>query len=225
MIGERNHSVIIVAGGKGERAGGDLPKQFQPIADKPMLMHTLQAFYDYDETITIILVLPAGYGSLWERLCVQYRSVPPHRVTYGGETRFHSVKNGLLLIPEEGLVAVHDAARPLVTKTLIGRCYEAAATHHCGVIPVTGEVNSVRLITDDGHRILDRRKLRVVQTPQVFPAAPLKRAYATGYDPAFTDDASVAEHHGMKIMLIEGEQTNLKITTPTDFVVARQMIK
>lgn len=218
-------SVIIVAGGRGVRAGGDLPKQFQLLGGKPMLMRTIEAFHTYDHSMHIVVVLPEGFQPAWEQLCATHRFTVAHRVTTGGETRFHSVRNGLRKITEEETVGVHDAARPFVTTELIGRCFDTAESQQCGVIPVVEEVNSVRQLTDEGSRMLDRRLLRVVQTPQVFPAAALKRAYETAFDPSFTDDASVAEKDGLAIRLVDGEESNLKITTPFDFVVAAQYDK
>lgn len=225
MMRDKKLSVIIVAGGKGARAGGELPKQFQPVGGKPMLMRTIEVFYDYDSRMHIVVVLPEGFEAYWEQLCSRHHFMVPHVVTQGGETRFHSVKNGLALVSDEETVGVHDAARPFVTGELIGRCFDTVFTHHCGVIPVVEEVNSVRQLTAEGSRMLDRKLLRVVQTPQVFPAAALKSAYDTSYDPAFTDDASVAERNGMHIMLVEGEASNLKITTPFDFLIAAQYDK
>ncbi len=225
MNPDSKRSVIIVAGGRGVRAGGDLPKQFQLLGGKPMLMRSIEAFHAYDDSLRIVVVLPEGFQPAWEQLCATHRFTVPHRVTTGGETRFHSVKNGLKEITEEETVGVHDAARPFVTTELIGRCFDTAEAHQCGVIPVVEEMNSVRLLTDEGSRMLDRKLLRVVQTPQVFPAASLKRAYETVYDPSFTDDASVAEKDGLPIMLVDGEEPNLKITTPFDFLVATQYVK
>lgn len=220
MIPEKKQSVIIVAGGKGLRAGGELPKQFQPIGREPMLMHTIRAFYDYDYKIRIVVVLPEETQLLWWRLCEEHKFTVRHTVVIGGETRFHSVKNGLLVIPEDGTVAIHDGARPFVTQVLIGRCFDASFKNQCGVIPVMDEVNSVRLLTETGSRMLDRKQLKLVQTPQVFPAAGLKEAYETVFDSSFTDDASVAEKWGMKIQLVDGEETNIKITTYFDMVLA-----
>ncbi|WP_352421964.1 2-C-methyl-D-erythritol 4-phosphate cytidylyltransferase [Proteiniphilum sp.] len=220
MIPEKKQSVIIVAGGKGLRAGGEFPKQFQPIGGTPMLMRSVRAFYDYDDRMCIIVVLPYGAQPLWSRLCEQYQFTIPHTVVTGGETRFHSVKNGLEKITGDGIVGVHDGARPFVTSGLIGRCFETAFENQCGVIPVVDEVNSVRQLTGTGSRVVDRKQLRLVQTPQVFPAGELKRAYEIGFDPSFTDDASVAEKWGMEIKLVEGEETNIKITTPFDMELA-----
>ncbi len=225
MNPHNKRSVIIVAGGRGVRAGGDLPKQFQLLGGKPMLMRTIEAFHAYDHGMHIVVVLPEGFQPAWAQLCATHGLTVAHRVTTGGETRFHSVKNGLGEITEEETVGVHDAARPFVTTALIGRCFDTAEAHQCGVIPVVEEVNSVRQLTDEGSRMLDRKLLRVVQTPQVFPAAALKRAYETVYDPSFTDDASVAEKDGLPIMLVDGEESNVKITTPFDFLVAAQYDK
>jgi 2-C-methyl-D-erythritol 4-phosphate cytidylyltransferase len=138
----------------------------------------------------------------------------------GCETRFHSVKNGLVEIADEEIVGVHDAARPFVSTDLIARCFESAEQHDCGVVPVVEEANSVRLLTENGSRILDRKLLRVIQTPQVFPAEQLKDAYKTNFDPSFTDDASVAEKNGIRILLINGEVSNFKITTTFDWTLA-----
>jgi 2-C-methyl-D-erythritol 4-phosphate cytidylyltransferase len=217
-------SVIIVAGGKGLRAGGEFPKQFQLIGGLPVLMHTIAAFHHYNPEIISVVVLPEGFESHWEELVRTHNFTLPHSTVTGGETRFHSVRNGLELIPAEGLVAVHDAARPLVTRELIGRCFKACDTQQCGVIPVVRESASVRLLTDEGSHMIDRELLRLVQTPQLFPAAELKKAYQYPYDPAFTDDASVAERQGLPILLIEGEESNIKITTPFDFLIAEQLL-
>lgn len=220
MIPERNYSVIIVAGGKGYRAGGELPKQFLTIGGKPMLMHTIQAFYDYDYRVRIIVVLPDGYKPLWQKLCDEYKFTVNHKIVYGGESRFHSVKNGLNEVSDEETVCIHDAARPFVTTDLIGRCFDDSFDNHCGIIPVINEVNSVRKLTESGSIIVDRQELKLVQTPQAFPADLLKAAYNTKYDSSFTDDASVAEKNGLKIMLVDGEDTNIKITTAFDIELA-----
>lgn len=218
-------SVIIVAGGKGLRAGGELPKQFRLIGGLPVLMHTMVAFHRYNPEIIIIVVLPEGFESHWEEMVKAHHFTLPHRTVTGGETRFHSVRNGLEQIPTEGLVAVHDAARPLVTTGLIGRCFKVCESNRCGVIPVVRESASVRLLTDEGSHMIDRELLRLVQTPQLFPAEILKEAYKTAYDPAFTDDASVAERQGLPILLVEGEESNIKITSSIDFLIAEQLLR
>lgn len=220
MNSDRKECVIIVAGGKGLRAGGDIPKQFHSIGGMPMLMHTMLAFHRYNDQIKLVVVLPDGYQSFWEALCKTYFFTIPHTIMQGGETRFHSVKNGLEHIADAEIVAVHDAARPFPSTALITRCFSVSKLFNCGVIPVIGQTNSVRQITKSGSCIIDRSQLRLVQTPQVFPAGILKGAYATPFDPAFTDDASVVERAGKEITLVEGEQNNFKITTPFDWIVA-----
>ncbi len=220
MIPERRYSVVVVAGGQGLRAGGTLPKQFQRIGEEPMLMHTLRAFHVYDYRMRIILVIPEGYRPLWETLCDECRFIVPHVVVHGGETRFHSVRNGLREISDEETVGIHDGARPFVTPSLIGCCFDTSFEQGVGVIPVVDEVNTVRVLTETGSQMLDRTRLKIVQTPQVFPAAMVKRAYEQEYDPTFTDDASVVERSGMTVRLVEGEETNVKITTSFDLAVA-----
>ncbi len=222
MIPERKFCTVVVAGGKGMRAGSELPKQFHPIAGKPMLMHTLAAFHEQDYRTRIVLVLPEEYRSYWEELCERHQFTIAHVVVNGGNTRFHSVQNGLREVSEEETVAIHDGARPFVTRKLIERCFNNAFELGVGVIPVVDEVNSVRVLTESGSKLLDRNRLKIVQTPQTFPADVLKKAYETEFNTAYTDDASVAEHYGLPIRLIKGEETNIKITTSLDLVVAEQ---
>lgn len=225
MIPEQKQSVVIVAGGKGLRAGGREPKQFQLIGDKPMLMHTIEAFYRADYRIRIILVLPEGFEQYWGELCKKNHFDIEHTIVQGGETRFHSVKNGLAHVSEEETVAIHDAARPFVSEKLINSCFETSFSYHCGVIPTVDEKNTVRVITENGSKVVDRNLLKIIQTPQVFPAGELKEAYETEYKESFTDDASVAEMYGIEIKLIEGEDTNIKITTPFDLEIAELFLK
>ncbi len=224
MIPERKYSVVVVAGGKGLRAGGEVPKQFQCIGGEPMLMHTLRAFYTYDYRMRIVLVISEEYRPLWETLCNEYHFVVPHIVINGGGTRFQSVRNGLREISDDETVGIHDGARPFVTPGLIGRCFDASFEQGVGVIPVVDEVNSVRMLTDKGARVVDRDRLKIVQTPQVFPASALKEAYEVEFDPSFTDDASVAERNGMTVLLVTGEETNMKITTSFDMMMAEHML-
>ena len=224
MISEKKQSIIIVAGGKGVRAGGDFPKQFQLLGGKPMLMHTIRSFFDYNALINIVLVLPNGFDAYWKELCEKYRFYIPHKIAIGGETRFHSVKNGLAEVAENETVGVHDGARPLVTSQLIGRCFDAAFVQQCGIVPVIDEPNSVRIVTENGNQTIDRNTLKIVQTPQIFPAAVLKKAYETDFDPSFTDDASVVEKNGFRIELVSGDEANIKITTSFDFLVGEQYL-
>ena len=225
MANEKKYSAVIVAGGKGYRAGGELPKQFLPLGGKPMLMHTINAFYLFNKETRIIVVLPEEFVSLWQQLCSEHNFVINHRIVVGGETRFHSVKNGLKEVATEDIVAIHDGARPFVSPELIKKCYEEAVENQCGVIPVIDEVNSVRKLTDKGSEIIDRSQLKLVQTPQVFPAHLLKSAYELDYDSSYTDDASVAEKYGVNIKLVPGEYTNIKITTSLDIILAEQIDK
>jgi 2-C-methyl-D-erythritol 4-phosphate cytidylyltransferase len=220
MIPEQHFSVIIVAGGKGTRAGGEVPKQFQSIGGKPMLMRTIEAFHRFDYRMRTVVVLPAAYRTLWEELCRLHRFILPHILVNGGETRFHSVKNGLAKIGEDEIVAIHDAARPFVSPEVIGRCFGEASDLRCGVIPVVGEKNSLRLLNGETSKARDRSRIRVVQTPQVFPADLLKAAYQTTFHERFTDDASVAEESGIPIKLVEGDEKNIKITTSIDLAFA-----
>jgi 2-C-methyl-D-erythritol 4-phosphate cytidylyltransferase len=204
--------------------GRDLPKQFIPVGGKPALMRTIEAFYNYDPNIRIIVVLEASYPAYWAEICTKYRFTVPHLTTIGGETRFHSVKSGLDLT-FDGLIAVHDAARPFVSVRLIRQAFEEAVSHKA-VIPVIDATDSLRLVEDDNNsRIIDRTKIKLVQTPQVFDADLLTSAYNVEYTPAFTDDASVVEAHGGRIFLIKGETTNIKITTPFDLEIAEVILK
>lgn len=214
-------SVIIVAGGKGLRAGGDLPKQFQLIAGNPVLMMTIDAFYEYDSSLDIIVVLPEGYDSYWKEMCEYHEFDIEHKLAVGGETRFHSVRNGLQLVDDDcDIVGVHDAARPFVPIGVIEKCFDEAYSFQCGIIPVIEETNSVRVMVGYESEPFDRTKIRIVQTPQVFPTNMLKNAYAAPYSELFTDDASVASADGVQIKLVEGDQVNIKITTPFDFKLA-----
>ncbi|MDE5760876.1 2-C-methyl-D-erythritol 4-phosphate cytidylyltransferase [Bacteroides sp.] len=214
---------LIVAGGKGLRMGGELPKQFLPIGGKPVLMRTLEAFYTCNPEIRIILVLPHDQQTYWRRLCEEHRFVLPHTVVDGGETRFHSVKNGLALVQTPALVAVHDGVRPFVSQEVIARCYELAAVKRA-VIPVTDVVETVRHLTESGSETVSRDAYKLVQTPQVFDAALLKEAYEQPYNHSFTDDASVVEALGVSVFLTPGNRENIKITTPFDLKVAAALI-
>lgn len=214
---------LIVAGGKGLRMGADLPKQFLPIGGKPVLMHTLEAFYSYDPELKIVLVLPKQQQDYWKQLCRDYDFLVPHVVADGGETRFHSVRNGLEQISSSGLVAVHDGVRPFVSREVIARCYAEAALQKA-VVPVIDVVETVRMIVDAGSVTVPRDVYKLVQTPQVFDTTLLKEAYRQPYSASFTDDASVVEAMGATIALVEGNRENIKITTPFDLKVASVLL-
>ena len=217
--------VIIVAGGKGLRMGGDIPKQFVPINGMPVLMRTIEAFYAYDQRINIILVLPSAHQAYWKELCEEYHFSIPYQLANGGETRFHSVKNGLALIPSTGgVVGVHDGVRPFVAQSVIKECYEQAAQLQA-VVPVTEVVETVRFIREDGgSETVPRDRYKLVQTPQVFTIDLLKKAYAQEYIPLFTDDASVVEHCGATVHWVKGNRENIKLTTPFDLKVAEALL-
>jgi len=213
-----NYFAVIVAGGKGLRMGGDVPKQFLPIDGKPILMHTIEAFRRAIEDIKIVLVLPAEQQDYWRMLCEEHNFHSPEMIANGGETRFHSVRNGLSLLPDDAdaVVGVHDGVRPFVSAETIQRCYNAAAEGKA-VVPVVPVVETIRQILSDGRSITrPRDEYRLVQTPQTFPLALLKEAYRQPFSEAFTDDASVVEALGKEITMVEGNRENIKITTPSD---------
>lgn len=214
--------VIIVAGGKGLRMGGDIPKQFLPIAGKPVLMRTLEAFHAYDASIHIILVLPISQQAYWKELCQEYHFELPYDLANGGETRFHSVKNGLALVEGEGLVGVHDGVRPFVSREVIARCYDEALIKKA-VIPVIGVVETVRHLIGEESETVPRDQYKLVQTPQVFDASLLHQAYEQEFTELFTDDASVVEALGEKVYLVEGNRENVKLTTPFDLKLAEML--
>jgi len=215
---------IIVAGGKGERMHADIPKQFIEIQGKPILMHTLEAFRCYDASMQLIVVLPAAQVECWNKLCDKHNFRLPHRVVTGGQTRFESVRNGLQVLQAPALVAVHDGVRPLVSKETIARCFDDAAEKQA-VIPVIDLVDSLRQVTENGNQAVDRSAYKLVQTPQVFDAALLKKAYEQDFSALFTDDASVVEALGAKIHLVEGNRENIKITTGFDLALAEVLLK
>lgn len=219
------HTILIVAGGRGTRMGGPQPKQFLELAGRPVLMHTLEAFDRWDASARLIVVLPEDQIDTWKRLCEAHVFGRIHRVVAGGETRFHSVRNGLDAVASDGLIAVHDGVRPLVAPSVIAACFAAAADGGAAV-PVVPVVESVREVdADGGSRPVDRTRLRVVQTPQVFRADVLRAAYRLLYDPRFTDDASVVEASGVAVRLVPGNRENIKLTTPMDLLLAEQLMR
>ena len=219
--------VIIVAGGKGLRMGSDIPKQFLPIGGKPVLMRTLERFRQYSPTLQIILVLPKAQQEFWKELCQKHNFTVAYQLADGGETRFHSVQNGLALIPDdaEGVVGVHDGVRPFPSIDVIRNCYETARTAKA-VIPVVPVVETLRHISLTSHlspltsKTVPRNEYRLVQTPQCFDIQLLKAANRQPYNEGFTDDASVVEAFGYDITLVEGNRENIKITTPYDLKIA-----
>lgn len=216
--------VLIVAGGKGLRMGSDLPKQFIPLKDKPLLMHTLTVFYDWDATAELILVLPESHQDYWRMLCRELNFYVPHTIVTGGETRFHSVLNGLSRIEEPGLVAVHDGVRPFVAPQVISACFAEAAISGAA-IPVVPIVDSLRKKEGEESLPIDRDAYCAVQTPQVFVSALLLSAYQQSYTKTFTDDASVVEAAGGRVSLVPGNSENIKVTTSTDLLYAKMFLE
>ena len=218
--------IIIVAGGKGLRMGGEVPKQFLPVGGRPILMRTLERFRAYSETLQIILVLPKDQHDYWLQLCQEYDFQVDYQMTDGGTTRFHSVQCGLNLIPDdaEGVVGVHDGVRPFPNIEVIRNCYETAREKKA-VIPVIPVVETVRHLSADKSQTVPRNDYRLVQTPQTFDIQLLKAANQQPYDDNFTDDASVVESYGHDITLVEGNRENIKITTPYDLKIAEVLIK
>ena len=217
--------VIIVAGGKGLRMGSDIPKQFLPIGGKPVLMRTLERFREYSADLHIILVLPEAQQAYWQELCGKYDFKVKYQLANGGQTRFHSVQNGLALVPDdtEGVVGVHDGVRPFPSIEVIKNCYETARTAKA-VIPVIPVVETVRHLEGDSSVTVPRGDYRLVQTPQTFDIQLLKAANRQPYNDGFTDDASVVESYGHAITLVEGNRENIKITTPYDLKIAEVLI-
>ena len=226
--------IIILAGGKGLRMGSDIPKQFLPIGGMPVLMHTLKRFREYSKELKIILVLPKQQQAYWQTLCEEYHFQEDYLIANGGETRFHSIKNGLQLIPDDaqGLVGVHDGVRPFPSVEVIRNCYETARREGSAipVIPVVETIRHLEGITQrskvkgQSSRTVPRDEYRLVQTPQVFDIQLHKKAYAQDYRDSFTDDASVVESMGHAVALVEGNRENIKITTPFDCIVAEGII-
>ncbi|GGH19770.1 2-C-methyl-D-erythritol 4-phosphate cytidylyltransferase [Mucilaginibacter phyllosphaerae] len=215
---------IIVAGGSGSRMQSALPKQFIALCGEPVLMHTIKAFYNSQSSPQIILALNAGYHELWAELCSKHNFTIPHTVIAGGKTRFHSVKNALGTIDDaDALIAVHDAVRPLVSPDTIDETYECAAKNGTAVVALKSR-DSVRQVANGVSAALNRDSIYLVQTPQTFQSALLKKAYQQPYTDNFTDDASVVEQSGVVITLVEGSYSNIKITFPDDIIVAGAFI-
>ena len=218
------NAVIIVAGGKGLRMGGDIPKQFLPVGGKPILMRTIDRFLQYDEKMQVVLVLPESQQEYWRTLCDEYHFSQPYTLANGGETRFHSVKNGLTLVsPDAQLIGVHDGVRPFVSLDTIRATYEEAARSEA-VVPVIEVVETVRHLVDGKSVTVPRSDYRLVQTPQVFSSSLLRQAYEQPYTDFFTDDASVVERFGHPVTLVPGNRENIKITTPFDLTIAEAIM-
>lgn len=216
--------VIIVAGGKGLRMQSEIPKQFLLLAKKPVLMHSIDAFYSFDSTIQCIVVLPEQQIDYWKQLCTTYSYATPHIIVKGGKERFYSVLSGLEHIQTDGFVAIHDGVRPLVSKLLISKGFEIAQMYS-SAIPVIDSIDSLRYVNSKTNYPLDRTTIKRVQTPQIFSVEKLKKAYQQAFDISFTDDASVWEKAGNIVSCFSGNETNLKVTTPYDLAYAEILLK
>jgi 2-C-methyl-D-erythritol 4-phosphate cytidylyltransferase len=215
---------LIVAGGTGKRMGGEIPKQFMEVAGKPILMHTLQRFYDYDTSIKLIVILPKSQHEYWNKLIKQFDFTIKHRVIKGGIERFFSVLNGLEEIKPNAIVAIHDGVRPLVSIETIKTCFDTA-TKNGTAIPVIPVTESLRKVKNKESKAVNRNNYFTVQTPQVFRSEIILEAYKQEYDCNFTDDASVVEKTNFKIHLVDGNVENIKITRPMDLKIAELLLK
>lgn len=216
---------IIVAGGSGSRMKSAVPKQFLPLGNKPILVHTIEKFLKIND-LSIIIALPADAIAYWQKIRNTYFSdLSRIKVVEGGNTRFQSVKKALFSIEENvGLVAVHDGVRPFVTTEIIQKSFEMASTNSSAVVCVDSK-DSVRLLDESGNRAIDRKNVKLMQTPQTFDLDLLKKAYEVEDNDVFTDDASVVEHFGKTIYLMAGDYKNIKITSPEDMEIAEIFLK
>lgn len=221
---EKKIFAVIVAGGSGMRMGSEIPKQFILLNGLPILMHTISLFKRYNSDIQIIVVLPDAQISYWKDLCEKYQFNIQHQIEIGGETRFHSVQNGLELVTSPSLVAIHDGVRPFVSFDALDRLFEIALKND-NAIPVVDVVESIRKIEKNNSIMVNRSDYRLVQTPQVFDADLILKAYEQSFNQEFTDDASVVEKMGVKINLVEGNRENIKITTPFDLIIGEALQK
>ena len=227
-INHNEHSMkkyaIIVAGGTGSRMKGDMPKQFMMLNGKPVIQYSIDAFHDYDESVHIILVIHPNYIDTWEKISDQYGINSVSAIVPGGNTRFGSVKNGFEKILDDGFVAVHDAARPVIDKQFIADLFSDAARFG-SAIPSLELTDTVRMIDGDNTKQLDRTLLRAIQTPQVFRVSELKHAYQQPFQPVFTDDASVLQSAGYAVHLSNGKPGNIKITQAHDIALAEVLLR
>ena len=215
--------VVIVAGGSGKRMGAEIPKQFLELAGRPVLMHTIERFKSFNDSIEIITVLPENQLRHWLELQVKYSFTLPQTLVKGGSSRFYSVRNGLKFVNTPGLVAIHDGVRPFVSIDTIKRCFETAEKLG-NAIPAISPTESLRIITGFGNLPVNRFYVKQIQTPQVFRAELIKKAYLQEYNTEFTDDATVLEKTGEKINLIEGNRENIKITNPEDLLISTALL-
>ncbi len=211
--------VIIVAGGSGQRMKSSVPKQFLTINNEIILMMSINSFYNFDQSIKIIVALPDDQISTWKELCLKHNFIVKHSIVTGGNTRYHSVKNALVKVNTEGIVAIHDGVRPLVSHKTIEKVFEKASLSE-NAVPYIDLVDSIRYVNSDINHPVDREKYKLIQTPQCFKSNLIKKAYEQPWEESFTDDASVVEKLGNKINLIKGNLENIKITSQVDLKIA-----
>jgi len=216
-------SVIIVAGGTGTRMGSKIPKQFLDLNGKPVLMRTIEKFFQFDPEIEIILVLPLDEVPHWDKLCIRYKFFIKHQIAFGGESRYHSVKSGMSMVIPGSLIGIHDGVRPLVSNATIRRCYETAEMEG-NAIPAITSTESVRYVKNSQNHYVARKDIKLIQTPQVFQWNQVQNAYDLEFKEKFTDDSSVVESMGFSINLVAGNPENIKITTPLDMKIAELLI-
>ena len=216
-------TVIITAGGIGKRMGSKVPKQFLLLNGKPLLYWTIEKFYQFDSQMQIIVSLPKDWMQFWENACEEYRISIPHILVEGGQERFHSIQNALKFATGD-LIAIHDGVRPLVSINLIQNGFETAKLKGSAV-PVVELKESIREVSENSSKAVPRSNYRIVQTPQTFQKEIIEKAYQQEFNSTVTDDACLVESMGYNIELIEGEQQNIKITTPTDFALAEILLK
>jgi len=214
---------IIVAGGKGVRMGSALPKQFLPLNGETLLYYSVRAFLDAFPDINLVLVLPEDHLSYTQMLLEAFTERIELTIVTGGETRFHSVQNGLKQVDKDSIVFVHDAVRPLLSADLIKRCYQQALEKG-SAIPAIPATDSMRIMNNESSKPIDRDQIRIIQTPQTFRSDIILPAFGQEYNAAFTDEATVCEAFGTKVFLIEGERSNIKVTTPEDMVIAGALL-
>ena len=214
---------LIVAGGSGKRMQTETPKQFLELAGKPVLMHTIERFKTFNDSIEIITVLPENQLEYWTSVQKKHSFSVPQTVVKGGDTRFHSVKNGLDFVPDNCLVAIHDGVRPFVSHSTLKQCFETAEKLG-NAVPAVTVAESLRALTGEGNSPVDRQMIRAIQTPQTFKASIIKKAYQQEYRCEFTDDATVLEASGVKINLVEGNRENIKITNREDLLISNALL-
>jgi len=223
MAGVKKYAVIV-AGGKGIRMGKPVPKQFLSLAGKPLLYHAISAFVSAFPDIQIILVLPEDKLDFIDTLSLAFTNQQNIKIVAGGESRFHSVQNGLKEVADNSVVFIHDGARPLASAMLITNCYKQALEKG-SAIPAIAVAESMRLLEGDHTMPVNREQLRIIQTPQTFRSGIILPAFRQEYTPLFTDEATVAEAYGAHVYLIEGERSNIKVTTPEDMIIAEALLK